>query len=119
MSILEYLKEEINPTHQIDLFLKENEEMVSLDPKFISRLTDYIDKLFPNYGTFDSNIDAEIRKVMKTGDGKDVKKIKIKIHSILMKCKNKLLHTLKNKVENIKVQPKQEINSQENNTNAI
>lgn len=106
MSIIQYLKEELNPTYELDMLLKENEETVALDSKFITRLINYIDGVFPSYGDLDSNINNELRKVMKVGDGTDVKKVKKKIHNILMKCKAKLLHTLKDKAEKIQVEPK-------------
>lgn len=108
MSILQYLNEEINPTYNIDLLLKENDETVGLDSKFITRLINYIDSVFPSYGDLDSNIDNELRKVMLIGDGVDVKKVKKKINAILLKAKHKLLNDIKNKAEKIQVIPKKE-----------
>jgi hypothetical protein len=110
MSVIQYLKEsfqDVNTTQRINILLKENEDMNTLDPKFITRLINYIDKLFPSYGNLDHNISIELKSIMDNKDTKDIQKVKKKIHNILMKCKSKLLTRVKDQVEKISIGPKQ------------
>jgi len=85
---------------------EENYNVDNIDPKFISRLLNYVDsKCFFSYGDFDVAVGNEIRKYMK-GDNSYVKKVKKRIHDIINKARNKFLMDVSNKIEKIKVQPK-------------
>ena len=106
-----YFNEQIKETFlkevQKELNLLNEEESVSvqIDPNFVARLANYLEQKFPNYGEFDIQVANEIRKHMM-GDNSYVKKIKKRIHEIINKCKSKFLHDITNRVEKIKVQPK-------------
>lgn len=90
---------------ELNLLVEEESASVQIDPNFVARLANYLEQKFPNYGEFDIQVANEIRKHMK-GDNSYVKKVKKRIHEIINKCKAKFLHDLTNKVEKIKVQPK-------------
>jgi len=92
-------------TKEVMLIVEEETASVGLDPAFVAGLSNYLEKCFPSYGDFDVAVGNEIRKYMK-GDNSYVKKVKKRIHEIINKCKSRFLHDLTNKVEKIKVQPK-------------
>jgi hypothetical protein len=94
--------------NKFDSLLKENDNMTSLDGKFITRLINYLDGLFPSYGNLDQNISVELKNIMKDNDSKDIQKVKKKIHNILMRCKSKLLTKVKDQVERINIKSKDE-----------
>jgi len=83
----------------------ESEPTSELDPQFISRLCDYLEKCFPSYGNFNTAISTELRNVMK-GDNNQIQKMKKKIHDAINKAKAKFLDTVQNKCEKIQVVPK-------------
>lgn len=91
---------------ELSLLVEEESASVEIDPNFVARLVNYLEQKFPNYGEFDIQVANEIRKHM-LGDNSYVKKVKKRIHEIINKCKNKFLHDITNKVEKIKVQPKE------------
>lgn len=94
----------------IERLLIEN-EVGPLDQKFITKLVNHIEKMFPTYAELDSGINIELRNVIRVGDGKEVKKVKQKIHDILQRAKTKLLRDIQNKVEKIKATRKDKGNS--------
>jgi len=91
----------------IEDLIKENEEKESLNREFILKMMNYLDGLFPSYGKFDGSINNELQKYMRSGEnGKDIRRIKKRIHDILQKAKNKMLGSIQAKVEKIQVVPK-------------
>jgi hypothetical protein len=78
--------------------------------EFIIKLVNYIDSRFPQYGGFDNDIYNEIRKYMDETDSKQVKKIKEKVHNIVIKEKVKFLKRIQNSVEKLQVPKKGENN---------
>jgi len=96
----DYVKQQLNELND-----EGSEDIDSLSPEFVNRLCNYIEKVFPAYGDFDSAIGNEIRKYMK-GDNNQIKKMKKKLHDVINKAKSKFLDTIQNKCEKIKVVPK-------------
>ena len=120
MSILDILKEEYlfedetaaEAINQMDVDMETAEEAIQNDGKevinqqFTVKLINYLDSLFPSFGTFDSQILNEIRKNVDETDGKAVKKTKEKIHSIILDEKKKFLKKIQNRMERLRVIPK-------------
>lgn len=94
-------------TNEVRLLMEEESASIGLNPTFVSRLCNYLEKRFPDYGDFDLAVGNEIRQYMQ-GDNVYVKKVKQRIHDIINKAKNKFLRDIHNKVDKIKVQPKEE-----------
>lgn len=94
-------------TDEVKVLIEQDLASVNINPIFISRLCNYLEKGFPNYGDFDVAIGNEIRQYMK-GDNIYVKKVKQRIHDIINKSKNKFLRDVHNKVDKIKILPKEE-----------
>lgn len=91
--------------NEVRLILEEESASVGINPVFVSRLCNYLEKGFPNYGDFDNAVGNEIRQYMK-GDNSYVKKVKQRIHEIINKARNRFLRDVNIKVEKIKVQPR-------------
>lgn len=91
--------------NEVRLILEEESASVGINPVFVSRLCNYLEKGFPNYGDFDNAVGNEIRQYMK-GDNSYVKKVKQRIHEIITKARNRFLRDVNIKVEKIKVQPR-------------
>ena len=91
--------------NEVRLILEEESASIGLEPAFVAGMSNYLEKCFPSYGDFDVAVGNEIRKYMK-GDNSYVMKVKKRIHEIINKCKSKFLHDMTNRVEKIKVQPK-------------
>lgn len=119
MSIIQILKEdylfedEYNPySIQTEDELPQGEfpkddgrELISKD--FAVKLTNYLDKkLDLEFGTFDTAVCNEIRKYMDESDNKVVKKVKEKIHKIIVKEKHDFLKRVQNKMERLRVPKK-------------
>lgn len=92
-------------TEEVRLVLEQEQESIGIDPVFISRLCNYIEKGFPSYGNFQAAITNELRSRID-GDNSYVKSVRKRIIEIVNKCRDKFLHDVANKVEKIKVQPK-------------
>jgi len=76
----------------------------NIDKVFIARLMDYLEKNITfQYGSLDNNVYNEIRKVFPSLSNDTIKKIKKKIHDIIIKGKNKCLYNIKNRIEKIDV----------------
>jgi hypothetical protein len=94
--------------NEVKLLIEQDDvASVSINPMFVSRLCNYLEKRFPNYGDFDIAVGNEIRQHMQ-GDNSYVKKVKQRIHDIINKSKSKFLRDIHNKVDKIKILPKQE-----------
>lgn len=91
--------------NEVSLLLKEDEDTNNIDPIFVSRLMNYLEKVFPSYGSFDGAVGKELIKYVK-GDQKHIKKIKKKIHDIISKARVKFLDTVQNKIERVSVTPR-------------
>jgi len=91
---------------EVRLILEEESASIGIDSTFIAGMANYLEKCFPAYGDFDVAIGNEIRKYMKS-DNNYVQKVKKRIHEIINKCKSKFLHDVANRVEKIKIQPKE------------
>ena len=109
MSIIQILKEDYlfegDDTPGIEEVQAE-EGMEPVDNKFTIALCNYLETIFPKYGTFDDQILNEIRKYMDETDSKVVRKTKEKIHNIILKEKEKLLKRIQHRMENVKVPKK-------------
>ena len=92
---------------EVKLLIEGEAASIGLDPQFISRLCNYLEKRFPNYGDFDFAVGNEIRLYMQQSDNTYVKKVKQRIHDIINKAKAKFLRDIYNKVEKVKVLPKE------------
>ena len=120
MSIIEILKEgylfedEDNPVVNLTPDSGETVETdqvesnkVPLDNKFIVSLVNHLDeKLKLEFGSFDSAICNEVRKYMDESDGKEVKKVKERIHKIILDEKRKFLKRIQTRMEQFKVPKK-------------
>lgn len=116
MGILDLLKEnylfedEDNPV--VDLSQEMNvtsgsDKEVPINREFVVKLTNYLDKLLTlEFGTTDNNIYNEIRKFCDERDPKVVKKIKERIHKIILDEKRKYLKRIQTKMEMLKVPKK-------------
>lgn len=93
--------------NEVKLLVEEEVSSVGINPTFISRLTNYLERRFPNYGDFDTAVGNEIRIYIK-GDNAYIKKVKQRIHDIINKAKAKFLRNIQDKVEKVKVLPKEE-----------
>lgn len=98
----ETIKEFVN---EVKMIVEQEMQTVEINPMFVSRLCNYLEKRFPNYGDFDVAVGNEIRQYMQ-GDNSYVKKVKQRIHDIITKAKSKFLRDVHNKVDKIKVQKK-------------
>lgn len=97
---LKYVSEELN-------VLKEdvNITSVNIPTEFVSKLLSHLESRFPDFGTLDGAMAIELRKHV-LGDNSYVRSIRKRIHEIINKAKQKFLHTLSNKIEALKVEPK-------------
>jgi len=103
MEFKKYLKERLIIE---ELTLLEDEvETKPLDKKFIIKLMNYLESLFPSYGDFDNSMSVELSKYVK-GDIKDVRKLKKRIHEIILRLKHKLIRDTQTKVEKLTAEPK-------------
>lgn len=93
--------------NEVKLLVEEEVSSVGINPTFISRLTNYLERRFPNYGDFDTAVGNEIRIYIK-GDNAYIKKVKQRIHEIINKAKAKFLRSIQDKVEKVKILPKEE-----------
>ena len=93
--------------NEVKLLVEEEVSSVGINPLFISRLTNYLERRFPNYGDFDTAVGNEIRIYIK-GDNAYIKKVKQRIHEIIHKAKAKFLRSIQDKVEKVKILPKAE-----------
>lgn len=103
-AFIKEVKEELNK-----LVLQE-QEIVSkgIDPQFIARLLNYLEsRCFVSYGEFDQKVGNEIRKYVQA-DNSYIKKIKQRINDIIIKARNKFLKSIQDKVEKVKMLPKEE-----------
>jgi hypothetical protein len=92
--------------NEVRLLIEAEVDSIGIDPAFTSKLCNYLEKRFPNYGDFDLAVGNEIRQYMK-GENTYVKKVKQRIHDIINKAKQKLLRDVQNKVDKIKILPKE------------
>lgn len=90
------------------LLLEDEVEKKPLDKKFIIKLMNYLENLFPSYGDFDNNMSIELSKYVK-GELKDVRKLKKRIHEIILRLKHKLIRDTQTKVEKLTAIPKVQI----------
>lgn len=77
-----------------------------LNKKFIVKLMNYLESIFPDYGQFSQNMTTELKAHMKIGTeekAKELKKVRKKIHEIITKEKMRFLNNVQNKVERIQV----------------
>jgi hypothetical protein len=84
----------------------------SIDSKFITKLVNYLDSLFPSHGEFSDKMGAELKKYVKMGDEesyKEFKKLKNKVHDAFLKSKQKFLTDLQNRIERININTKKEV----------
>jgi hypothetical protein len=90
----------------VNRMLKEEDDFTaSLNPQFVSRLSNYLEKGFPSFGDFNTAVGVELRKYMQ-GDNDQIRKMQRKIHNIINKAKEKFLHGIQAKCEKILVVPK-------------
>jgi vacuolar-type H+-ATPase subunit I/STV1 len=103
-SFINEVKDELNK-----LLLQEQETFSSeINPQFITRLLNYLEsRCFVSYGEFDQKVGNEIRQYVK-GDNSYIKKVKQRIHEIINKAKSKFLRNIQDKVEKVKILPKEE-----------
>jgi hypothetical protein len=80
-----------------------------LNKEFSIKLCNYLEHLFPGFGTFDSQILNELRNYIDETDNKLVKKTKEKIHGIILDEKKKFLKRIQNRMERLEVVPKKEV----------
>lgn len=93
----------------VNKMLKEEAEFTaSLDPVFITRLSNYLEKSFPSFGDFNMAVGVELRKFMK-GDENQLRKMQKKIHNIITKAKDKFLQNIQAKCDKIQVVPKEKV----------
>ena len=86
--------------------LEEAMKIQSLDSKFVTKLMNYLESVFPSYGEFSQNINTELKKVVPVGDEEKMKefgKVKKKIHDIVTKAKQKFLNDVEKKVTDLKI----------------
>ena len=88
----------------------ENDGKEYIDKTFVIKLCNYIEQLFPGYGSMDNSILNEVRKKIDETDPKIVKKTKEKIHSIILDERKKLLKRIQTRVEKLRIIPKKEAN---------
>jgi hypothetical protein len=88
------------------VLMTEDEDIQHLDPVFISKMCNYLEKLFPTYGDFDRRVGNEIRSFVKS-DNKQILKVKRKIRDIINKAKEKFLDKVSRNCENITVRTKE------------
>lgn len=92
-------------------FINEVRELLTeeeIDPSFVTKLINHLEKFthLP-YGDLDVAVYNELRKTVK-GDNEQIKRLKKKVHDIIIKAKNKFLSNVQNKIEKITVTPKAE-----------
>jgi hypothetical protein len=83
-----------------------NDGKVPLDSKFIERLSNYIDSIFPSTGDFSSRIKVELRKVVKNKNDKELEKTNKKVKDILYKEYHKFLDNIEKRMAKILLEPK-------------
>jgi hypothetical protein len=103
MEFKKYLKERLIIEELI--LLEDEVETKPLDKKFIIKLMNYLESLFPSYGDFDNSMSVELSKYVK-GDIKDIRKLKKRIHEIILRLKHKLIRDTQTKVEKLTAEPK-------------
>jgi len=94
---------------ELDQLMNEEETLSSgISQEFIARLLNYLEsRCFVSYGEFDQKVGNEIRKFAK-GDNAYIKKLKQRINDIITKARIKFLHSIRDKVEKVKILPKEE-----------
>jgi len=84
-----------------------NNGKMNIDEEFCKRLITYLnkemDKSFPAPTKLKSVLTYEVKKILKSGDEKEIKKIVENIRDIVLKEKIKFLDTIEKKVEKILV----------------
>jgi hypothetical protein len=100
-----YYQDPLEFVSMVNDMLKEDIEFTSsLDPIFIARLSNYLEKRFPSFGDFNTAIGLELRKYM-SGDNNQIKKMQRKIHNVINKAKEKFLHSIEDKCNKIRAVP--------------
>ena len=113
MSIIDILKEEYlyedNTSDNQEPEVEEpNDNLVPVNRIFIIKLFNHLDKLFPSYGTFDSDILNEIRNYMDESDNNAVRKVKEKIHSMFITEKKKFFDNFQKRMGKLRIPKKKE-----------
>ena len=108
MGMIELLKEDLSfyedenqPTSGIEKI--EDTSLIKLDPKFLTGLLSFLEKRLPDYSSFNEALGAELLKYVDNSDMDKVRKIKKKIHDIIMKEQIKFFERVRNRVERIDV----------------
>ena len=82
-----------------------NNGKMPMDEEFCKRLIGYLekemDKSFPSHTKLKSVISYEVKKVMKTGDEKEIKKVVEKIRDIILKEKVKYMDNIEKRVAKV------------------
>lgn len=82
-----------------------NNSKIYLDDKFIKKLIKYLDKQvgksFPDSTELKTILTVEIRKIVKTGNDKELKKVVEKIRDIILRERIKFIDNVEKKVSNI------------------
>ena len=89
---------------ELDQLMNEEETLSSgISQEFIARLLNYLEsRCLVSYGEFDQKVGNEIRKFAK-GDNAYIKKLKQRINDIITKARIKFLHSIRDKVEKVKI----------------
>jgi len=82
-----------------------NDTKKHIDEVFVKRLIDYlessVDSSFPSQGTLKNAIASELRKVVKTGNDKELKKLVEKIRDIVFKEKTRFMDNIEKRVSKL------------------
>lgn len=74
---------------------------IPLDAEFGTRLSQYLDSLFPNQTRLKSMITYELRKLVKTGNDKELTRAVEKVRDIVLKEKHKFLDSVEKKIASV------------------
>jgi len=112
MAVLDYLKEDYlyedeNDPSYVEQITMADDGKEPLDNAFLIKLVNYLDTLYPQFGTFDDKIYNEVRKYIGAMDNKEVIKIKKRIHKVVTDEKDKFLTKLKRRLGRVRVPKKQ------------
>ena len=114
MSIIELLKEdylfedENDPSYVEQITMSNQDDgKVAVDKQFIIKLTNYLDRLFPQFGTFDDQIGNEIRNYMDQSNNDEVIRMKKRIHKLVIDEKKMFLERLQRRLSRVRVPKKQ------------
>jgi hypothetical protein len=113
MGLLDFLKEDLE-------FFEEGEpvasskpeeqstesDMVKIDPKFLTSLVSFLEKKLPDYALFNDALGAELLKYADNTDMDKIRKVKQKMHKVIMAEQVKFLEKVRTRVGRIEVPKK-------------